>query len=136
MFRQPVIWIPRANRIDSTWVSTIDCVWDGPQWLKSKQCLKFELYIELEHLFKLSLRVPDASQIDIIDDLLMLKSHSGDQNALRSEYTAYTQLNTGTASAPYQVTSVEDSACAGDFQSITAMEAYKKQSFEVMGSCH
>ncbi len=87
MFRHPLIWIQPSNRIDSTWLSTADCVWDGPQWLKSKQCLKLEVYLELEHLFKVSLRTPDASQTDVVNDLLMLKSHSGDENALRSQST-------------------------------------------------
>jgi len=82
-----------------------------------------------------SLRIPDASQIDVLNDLLMLKSHSGDKNALRSQSTAYTQPNIGTAGAPYQVTSVEEaSGITDNFQSITFMEAYKLQSFEVKGS--
>ena len=132
MFRHPVIWIQPSNRIDSTWLSTADCVWDGPQWLKSKQCLKLEVYLELEHLFKVSLRTPDASQIDVVNDLLMLKSHSREKNALRSQSTAYTQPNIGTAGAPYQVSSVEEAfGTTGNFQSTTSMEAYEKQSFEV-----
>lgn len=136
MFEQPLIWIQPSNRIDSTWLSTADCVWDGPQWLKSKQCLKLEVYLELEHLFKVSLRIPDASQDDVVNDLLMLKSHSGDRNALRSQSTAYTQPNIGTARAPYQVTSGEEAFDTTQyFQSITFMETYKKQSFEVKGSC-
>ena len=83
----------------------------------------------------MSLRIPDASQIDVLNDLLMLKSHSGDKNALRSQSTAYTQPNIGTAGATYQVTSVEEaSGITDNFQSITFMEAYKLQSFEVKGS--
>jgi hypothetical protein len=137
MFRHPIIWIQPSNRNHSTWLSTADCVWDGPQWLKSKQCLKLELYLELEleHLFKVSLRIPDASQIDVLNDLLMLKSHSGDKSALRSQSTVYTQPNIGTAGAPYQVTSVEEaSGITENYQSITFMEAYEMQSFEVKGS--
>ena len=136
MFRHPVIWIQPSNRTDSAWLSTADCVWDGPQWLKSKQCLKLEAYLELEHLFKVSLRTPDASQKDVVNDLLMLKSHSEDKNALRSQYTAYTQPNIGTAGAPFQVTSAEDfPRPTGSFQSFSAMEAYKEQSFEVKEYC-
>ena len=141
MFRHPLIWIQPSNRIDSTWLSTADCVWDGPQWLKSKQCLKLEVYLELEHLFRVALRTPDASQKDVVYDLLMLKSHSGDKNArdknaLRSQSTAYTQPNIGTAGASYQVTSVKDAdGTTANFQSITSMEAYKNQSFEVKRSC-
>lgn len=136
MFRHPVIWIQPSNRIDSTWLSTADCVWDGPRWLKSKQCLKLEVCLELEHLFKVSLRTPDASQIDVVNDLLMLKSHSGDKNVSKSQSTAYTQPNIGTAGAPYQVTSVVGAfGPTENLQSITAMGAYKKQSFEVEKYC-
>lgn len=137
MFRQPVIWIQSSNRIGSTWLSTADCVWDGPKWLKSKQCLKLEVYLELEHLFKVFLRIPDASQMDVVNDLLILKSHSGDKNAFRSPSTAYTQPNIGTAGVPYQVTSVQNDASrfTEDFKSITSMEAYQKQSFEVKETC-
>ena len=83
----------------------------------------------------MSLRTPDASQIDVINDLLMLKSYSREKNALESQSTAYTQTNYGTAGAPYQATSVEEtSGTTVDFQSITFMEAYQKESFEVNGS--
>ena len=134
MFRHSIIWIPQSDRIDSTWLSTADCVWDGPQWLKSKQCLKLEVYLELEHLFKVSLRTPDASRIDIINDLLMLKSHSGDKTALRSQSTAYTQPNIKTAGMPFQVALIKDPfGTIENFHSITSMQAYQKQSFEVKG---
>lgn len=132
MFRHPFIWIQSPDRIDSNWLSTVDCVWDGPQWLKSKQCLKIEIYLELEHLFKVSLGVPDASQIDVVHDLLMLKSQSGDKNASRSQFTAYTQPSIETAGAPYQVSSAEDTfGNTENSQSINCMEAYKRKSFEV-----
>ncbi|KAL8736556.1 MAG: hypothetical protein Q9181_002384 [Wetmoreana brouardii] len=89
-FRHRVIWIQPSNRSYSTWLSTADCVWDGPQWLESKRCLKLEPYLELEHLFKVSLKTPDASQIDVVNDLLMLKSDCGEKNPLRSRDTGYT----------------------------------------------
>lgn len=136
MFRHPVIWIQPSNRIDSTWLSIADCVWDGPQWLKSKQCLKLEAYLEFEHLFKVSLRTSDASQVDVVNDLLILKSHSGDKNALRSQSTAYAQPNIVSAGAPYQVTSVEEAfGTTWKYQSITSMEEYRTQSFEVKEYC-
>ena len=131
MFRHSVIWIHPSNRIDSSWLSTADCVWDGPQWLKSKQCLKLEVYVELEPLFKVSLKIPDAYQVDVVNDLLMLKSHGEDKNAVRSQPVADTQRNIGTARAPYQV-SVDSSPVPCEFfQSITVMKAYEKYSFEV-----
>ncbi|KAL8701070.1 MAG: hypothetical protein Q9201_005112 [Fulgogasparrea decipioides] len=130
-FRHPVIWIQPSNSIDSTWLSTADCVWDGPQWLESKQCLKLDAYLELEHLFKVSLKTPDASQMDIVNDLVMLKSHCGEKNALRSRDTGHTQKNVGTAGPSYQVTSIKEARnTTSTFQSITFMELYEKQSFE------
>ena len=123
-----MIWIQPSNSIGSSWLSTADCVWDGPQWLKSKQCLKLEAYLELEPLFKVSLNVPDASHVDVINDLLILKSHSRDKNAVTSQPEADTRRNTGTAGTPYQFTSEEK---CEQLQSITAMKEYKKHSFEV-----
>ena len=83
----------------------------------------------------MALKIPDASQIDVVNDLLMLKSHSEGKNPLRSQSTAYAQPNIGRSGAPYQVTSVEDpgwsTSITANFQSITFMEAYKNQSFEV-----
>ena len=136
MFRNPVIWIQRSNRNDSSWLSTADCVWDGPQWLKSKQCLKLEVYLELEPLFKVYLRIPDASQVDVVNDLLILKSNSGGKSAMRSQYAADTQRDIEIAGAPYQVTSVEEhTGSTVRLQSITAMKAYNKHSFEVKECC-
>ena len=80
----------------------------------------------------MSLKIADASQIDVVNDLLMLKSHSGDKNALRSQPTAYTQSNNDTAGKPYQATLVRGFffGTGGCFQTITSIEAHKKQSFE------
>lgn len=68
--------------------------------------------------------------MDVVSDLLMLKSHGRDKNVLRSEDTAYTQPNIGTARESYQVT-VESPDPTQKLQSITFMEAYKHHSFEV-----
>ena len=114
----PLIWILPSNRIKSTWLSTADCVWDGPQWLKSKQCLKLKENIEFEHLFKVSLGIPDASQKHILDDLDMLKSYGGE--------------------TPYQVTSFKEAISSNSIvngQSITFMKEFKTQSFEVKCYC-
>ena len=67
-----------------SWLSTTDCVWDGPSWLKSKQRLN-EVYSGLEHFFKVTLSIPDASDADFINDLLMLKAQSGDMNTKDNE---------------------------------------------------
>ena len=136
LFKNPVIWIEPLNSVGSLWLSTADCVWDGPQWLKSKRCLKLEGYLELEPLFKVSLKIPDASQVDVINDLLLLKSHSGDKNAVNSQPEADTRRNIGTAGTPYQITLVFDlTEKFQEFQSINAMEEYKKYSFEVSEYC-
>ena len=122
-----MIWVEPSNSDDFSWLSTADCVWDGPEWLKSKQCLKVEAYLELEPLFKVFLNIPDASQADVVNDLLMLKSNCRNRNAVRIE----------TAGAPYEVTSVKQPREPIEkFQSITAMKEYKKHSFEVNEYCH
>ena len=84
----------------------------------------------------MSLRIPDASQVDVVNDLLMLKSHGGDKDAERSQSAANTQRNSGFAGARFQVTSVEHpSGLIENLQSITAMKAYKEHSFEVKKCC-
>ena len=95
MFQRPIIWIQPSNRIDSAWASIAECVWDGPQWLKSKQCLKLDGYLELEPLFKVFLRIPDASQADVLGDLLMLKSRMEEKTASKSQSTANTLPKAG-----------------------------------------
>lgn len=52
----------------------------------SKQCLKLEGYLELEPLFKISLKTPDASQKDVVNDLLMLKSHCREKHGSRRRH--------------------------------------------------
>ena len=114
----PLIWIQPSNMTKSTWLSTADCVWDGPQWLKSKQCLKLKENIEFEHLFKVSLGIPDASQIHVLDDLDILKSYGGE--------------------TPYEVTSLEEAVNSNsktNGQSITFMKEFNTQSFEVKCYC-
>ena len=75
-------------------------------------------------------------QVDVFNDLLMLKSYGRDQNAVRSQSPAETQRNIGTALVPYQDTSVGASSGPTDeIQSITAMNVYKQHSFEVKENC-
>ena len=81
VFRERLVWVPPSNKIQASWLSSTDCVWDGPPWLKSQQRLKSEAYSGLGHLFKVSLGIPDASHAAILDDLLMLKNQSGPTNA-------------------------------------------------------
>ena len=132
MFRDPVIGIQPSNQTDCSWLSSANCVWNGPQWLVSKQCLKLEVHLGLELLFKDFLKIPHASQNDVVNDLRVLKSYGADEDGLRSQSTPYTQSNNVTASPPYQVTSVKNPSGPPDhFQSITFMETYQKQSFEV-----
>lgn len=76
------------------------------------------------------LKVPDASQVDVINDLFMLKSHDGDKNIVRTQPVADTQQSVGTVFAPCAVANPKEI-----FQSITVMEGYEKNSFEVSNSC-
>ena len=132
MFEQSLIWVPPPARIDAAWLPPTDCVWDGPEWLQSKQRLKVEPYLDLEHLIKVSLKIPDAAQLDVINDLLLLKSQSENKEGLACQYTAGYQPNNAKSSPPFQITSIkETSSNVENFQSITFMKEYKDQSFEV-----
>lgn len=132
MFEQSLIWVPPSARTDDTWLPPTDCVWNGPEWLQSKQRLKIEVYLDLEHLIKVSLKIPDAAQLDVINDLLLLKSQSGDEETLARQYTAGYQPNNAEIRPPFQVTSIkETSSQVENFQSIPFMKEYKDQSFEV-----
>lgn len=138
MFKNPLIWIPPSNKSGSKWVSSTDCVWNGPQWLKSKQCLKLGCYDELEHLFKVSLKISDANQLDVLDDLQMLKSHSENVHASKSQSTVTDSSDTSSSSGnkPFEVTVEKQPFETNHFQSITLMEAYRSQSFEVIEYHH
>ncbi|KAL8947441.1 MAG: hypothetical protein Q9222_006278 [Ikaeria aurantiellina] len=132
-FRRSVIWRPSSDCVESTWLSSADCVWNGPQWLKSKQYLKQDFYRPFEHFFKVSLEIPDASQFDILTDLQMLKCDSGGKNPFDDPETTSTRPSTGVVGPQYQVTTENESAAGrqfSHFQSITFMNAYKNQSFE------
>lgn len=82
----------------------------------------------------MSLKTPDACQQDIVNDLLLLKTQCREKNDLRHQDTGYTHKKIGTPGPPYQLTSVEEGFDTISFQSITSMEAYQKQSFEVKES--
>ncbi|KAL9603458.1 MAG: hypothetical protein Q9219_001145 [cf. Caloplaca sp. 3 TL-2023] len=129
-FGNPAIWAHTSNRNDSTWLSTNDCVWDGPQWLRSKQCLKSEAYLDLEHLFKVSLNLPDASQKDVVDDLNLLKGHCLKKVASKGRDTSTIQKNAQTVGPSYHATSEMENGYTNIYHSITFMEAYKGLSFE------
>ena len=83
------------------------------------------------------LNIPDACQADVVNDLLMLKSHGRNRNAVRNQTASDTQRNIGTADVPYEVTSVVQgySHHTERLQSITAMKEYRKLSFEVKRNC-
>ena len=139
-----MIWTEPSHRNSAFWVSAAECVWDGPPWLKSKQRLKFGSYLELEPLFKTSLKIQDASQADVLKDLLLLKSNAGNELARGTQFTKRdiesvklesSRIQIGTIGAPYQDTAIrlgngETEIC----KSITIMAAYQKQSFEVRES--
>ena len=131
-FESSFIWVEFSNMHKSTWLTTADCVWDGPQWLKSKQCLKSKAYLELEHLFKLVLELPDASQEDVVEDLLMLKNYNRDPITFRVQSTTDTQSSYEAPSAPYLVCREHNVHNLSEhYQNITVVDIYQKQSFEV-----
>ena len=105
-----------------------DCVWDGPQWLKLKQCFKIEFHFELEPLFKKFLKVSDAADVDIVNDLYMLKNHYREPNVMNSQSAAETQQNLVTVGAPFQRVLINSSEKA---QSNGVMKGCKKNQFVV-----
>ena len=135
---QSTIWIPPSNRIDSEWLTKNDCVWEGPDWLKSKQCLRICGYLKFEPLFKSALQIPDASERNVIDDLLILKMHTENQKLLRNQSinqdlvtTVNDRSSWGTAVTPYRVTTEKQGGSTQNYQSIAFMREYEGRSFEV-----
>ena len=80
----------------------------------------------------MSLGLHDASLQDVINDLCLLKAYCGEKNIVKSQAAADAQQKIEGIGAPYQVTGIK---CANGstelYQSITAMKAYEKYSFEV-----
>ena len=142
MFEYPLIWVQHSSKNDSNWLSTANCVWDGPQWLNSKQCLKSDYYLEFEHLFKVTLKIPDASQVDVLDDLHLLKGYCEGMTATGNLASASTSSNPETkagistlegSGVPYKVTSHKmPDGTTENYQAITCLELHVKQSFEVL----
>ena len=125
------IWIPNSIRKNSTWLSAKDCVWDGPQWLVSRQTLKIETYLEFELFFKLTLQIPDVSQQDVIRDLMLLKRCCTDDITHSDNGTSETQSDNDDTESPFEVTTSKDVDVTDQMQSITAMKKYRAVSFEV-----
>ncbi|KAF2137387.1 uncharacterized protein K452DRAFT_110481 [Aplosporella prunicola CBS 121167] len=68
-----LIYTP-LNLFSCKWVSIDDCVWEGDDWLEVKTRLsKIEGYNGLEHLFKMILKVRNATWEDSIDELRLIK---------------------------------------------------------------
>ena len=134
MFETPLIWVPITTETDTSWLSSKDCVWDGPQWLQSKQRLRLDPYLELEHFFKVSLKIPDASELDVINDLRMLKSCCEEENARKSQGNDnIPESHTGATSPPFHAhQEKEGTSTLLHYQSISFMSAYQDQSYEVL----
>ena len=80
----------------------------------------------------MSLRIPDISQADVLNDLKMLKSQNREKDALEHQPIGRLQPNNTEAYAPYQITSIRDSdRTTAQVQNSTCQEAYQQQSFEV-----
>ena len=119
----------------------MECVWDGPTWLKSKQRLKIDFYKDLEHLMKVSLRIPDASQADVLEDLRILKGHCMQETSIvpnTSEPSSKIKANAGTKSLktsimPYKLHKEREPD--GErliFRATTSTRKFRGESFEVL----
>ena len=71
-----LLYMPAEEWTDVRWVSARDCVWEGPEWLRSKRRLNIARYRSLEVLFKTVLEVPNASLLDILVDLVKMKEEN------------------------------------------------------------
>lgn len=139
MFKQPFIWMQSSSAMEAGWVSTAECVWDGPPWLKSKQRLKPENYAELEIFFKVALQIPDASNTDIASDLIMLKSQTDLRVDLNSQSSPGDQSNIGStgpsshvkraAEGTNRVSNIKDKAFAGFGADRIIEEAEKRYNY-------
>ena len=65
--------MPADKRLAEAWATAKQCVWEGPDWLRSKQRLNIAPYRGLEALFKSILNIPNASLSDVLRDLSMMK---------------------------------------------------------------
>ena len=97
--------------------------------------MKADVYLKLEHLFKVSLAVPDASLKDVINDLLLLKNHSEAKNDSENQSPTQPLPNVGTYGVPFQyVLAEETSDPSARFHSISCTKDHKHKSFEVKGN--
>ncbi|MCJ1398278.1 hypothetical protein MMC11_001475, partial [Xylographa trunciseda] len=71
-----LLYIPAEGGKDAGWVKFNDCVWDGPEWLQSKRRLNIAQYHGLEALLTTILKVPNASQSDVLSDLSKMKEEN------------------------------------------------------------
>ena len=83
----PLLYIPAKERKAKMWAKKIDCVWDGPIWLCSKERLNNAAYSGLEALIKTILKIPDASLSDALTDLQEMKNtNKGDATKAQMIY--------------------------------------------------
>lgn len=123
----------KSNSEEISWLSSADCRWNGPQWLKSKQCLK-PAFDDLSLLFTVVLNIPDASQADIIQDLLMIKKQSEGLKHLEGQSTISSALPAGSAPiafAPFVEEEPTKITTQTHFWSTGFMDVYKDLSYEV-----
>ena len=97
----------------------------------SKQTLKVETYLEFELFFKLTLQIPDVSQQDVTRDLILLKRCGTDNLAHNDNDSSETQSDIEDTESPFEVTIDNDFNVTDQLQSITAMDKYRAESFEV-----
>ncbi|CZR61946.1 uncharacterized protein PAC_11843 [Phialocephala subalpina] len=71
------IYIPPSPARPAEWVDSEACVWTGPEWLETKRRLNGVLrFAEREHLFRMTLRIGDATWRHYLDDLQKMKEEN------------------------------------------------------------
>ena len=68
-------------------VSIDQCVWDGDEWLEVKTCLsKIDRYNGLEHLFRMILKIRNATWQDSIEELHSIRENGEKHHKISEIY--------------------------------------------------
>jgi hypothetical protein len=66
-----------ARGDDKAWLFSTECVWEGPEWLKSVHPLpSMPEYNGLNHFFRDVLKVRNANHHDYLDDLRLMREQN------------------------------------------------------------
>ena len=84
-----ILYVPATDHGSERWFKCQHCVWNGPNYLKSKPILRsVTKYAQLETFFRETLQIPNPTSEDILTCLMNLKDSdtSPDREELRLMY--------------------------------------------------